>query len=397
MEFTPSSVTVSLLSPDQAALDTELRPHWDAFLALVHPLNRFYASPDWFFHRWRVYRRETFLAVMRDGEQHVIGVCPLDSYPIELRYGVKKWNFGTVSFQASVVMGSEPMLPPETALFDRLVDGVFRGMNRCSCIALDAVPHDSFTWDYFQGQGRLSRNYYAYDPTAELRNWYYIELGKTFDDYLKTLKSRSRSNINNKARRFRKNCGGTIDLERIQTKEGVDRFYEAACLIAERSWRYRTIGRESGHPTLVLESLSDLAQSKLLRAYLLTLNQDPIAYVVGYQYRGVFQSAETAYIEELSPIGPGAFLLYMLLQDLHQYDPPQFLNFGVGEGDYKRGYSNRSSSDSTIYLFRRTLVNRLHCMSHGAFRSGRLLAKRIFRRRAASTVQAEPCQRQDTC
>ncbi len=114
---------------------------------------------------------------------------------------------------------------------------------------------------------------------------------------------------------------------------------------------------------------------------MLTCGGEPLAYVVGYQFQGVYEYAETAYVEDFGSLGPGTFLLYSILQELHKYDAPQFFNFGAGAGDLKRLFANRSSFDSAVLLFRRTPANRMRSMTHGAFRSALLLARRLLKGR----------------
>jgi hypothetical protein len=381
---------LSLLEPEQAMRDAALLGQWELSLSQVNPLNRIYASPEWFFHRWRVYRRDNRVAILRDGEGRVIGICPLDFFPVALHYGVKKWTFRTESFPSAVIMGGEPMLAPEPERYHALFDGLFDELEGYGCITFESTPLDGMAWRTLQGQGGSGRNYYAYDPTGEPRTWYYIELSREFDQYLQSLPSKSRTNIRNKARKFRKNSPGSIECQRVQTEDQVGHFYHSACQIAERSWRHRAFGREFGHPTLILDSLRDLARSGLLRAYLLSCGGEPLAYVVGYQLRGVFEYAESAYVEDRGSLGPGTFLLHSILEDLHQHDAPRLVNFGVGEGDLKRLFANRRSYDAGLHLFRRTAVNRLYTASHGAFRSALRLAKRYLMDRRDRRTPADP-------
>ncbi len=207
-------LVLSLLEPEEAIRDAELRRQWELSLGLVNPLNRIFASPDWFFHRWRVFHRGNRLAILRDGEHRVIGICPLDFYPVTLNYGVRKWIFRTIAFPAAVLMGGEPMLAAEPALYRALFDGLFKELKGCGCITLESSPLESMTWKYFQGPGGRSRNYYTYDPIGERRTWYYIELGQDFDRYLESLPSKSRTNIKNKERKFRKNSPARSHVSR---------------------------------------------------------------------------------------------------------------------------------------------------------------------------------------
>ncbi len=148
------------------------------------------------------------------------------------------------------------------------------------------------------------------------------------------------------------------------------------------------MGERFGHPSLDLDSLKDLARSGMLRAYLLACDSIPLAYVVGYQLQGVYQYAETAFSEEFSDRSPGIALLYMLLEDLHSFDRPDFFNFGTGDGYAKRLFANRTTVDNEVLLVRRTLRNRLRVASHRSFQRTLSLAKRILKSRRSKPQES---------
>ncbi len=389
MDQLPKTIILGLLSPDAAAREVGLRQEWEALLPRVNALNRFYSSPGWFFHRTRAVAHESDrIAVIRNGDARVLGVCPLDSYLVNLTYFVKKRSFGASRFRAALVMGSEFMLTPDQAAHAQVISGLFKALPWCECIALASVPRESFTWQFLEGPGRSSPDYFSYVSDREPRTWRYIELGKTFDEYLNGLKSKSRTNIKAKVRKFLQKSPGKVDCKRVQNEGDVDWFHSDARRVAEQSWRHRSLGERFGHPSLDLDSLKDLARSGMLRAYLLSCDSTPLAYVVGYQLQGVYQYAETAFSEEFSDRSPGIALLYMLLEDLHSFDRPDFFNFGTGDGYAKRLFANRTTVDNEVLLVRRTLRNRLRVASHRSFRGTLWLAKRLLNSRRSKPQES---------
>ena len=265
MDQLPNTVSLSLLSADAAARLDGLRQEWESLLPRVNTLNRLYSSPGWFFHRTRGVAHESDrIAVIRNGDARVLGVCPLDSYLVNLTYFVKKKSFGASRLRAAIVMGSEFMLAPDEATHRQVISGLFKALPWCECIALASVPHESFTWKFLDGPGRSGRDYFSYVSDLEPRTWRYIELGKTFDEYLSGLKSKSRTNIKAKVRKFLQKSDGNVECKRVQNEADVEWFHAAARRVAEQSWRHRAMGERFGHPSLDLESLKDLARSGML-------------------------------------------------------------------------------------------------------------------------------------
>src|SRR5262249_25386017 len=117
----------------------------------------------------------------------------------------------------------------------------------------------------------------------------------------------------------------------------------------------------------------------------------PCSFCITYQYQDVLHVEQTAYSEEFARFSPGSVLFYMMMDDLHQYRRPRVVNYGVGVNPHKRLFTNRSTLDTSAYLFRPTLRNRFNCLGHGLFYAGLKLAKRIMRKQSptASTDDSE--------
>ncbi len=81
-----------------------------------------------------------------------------------------------------------------------------------------------------------------------------------------------------------------------------------------------------------------LAESSMLRCYLLYMREDPVAFIRGYQYEGTYYYEEIGFDKDFRHLEPGTGLNFFVLQDLFSHDKPQRLDFGFGENDYKRKY-----------------------------------------------------------
>ena len=92
-----------------------------------------------------------------------------------------------------------------------------------------------------------------------------------------------------------------------------------------------------------------------------------LPFVIGYQYEDVLQFEQTAYLPEFAVYSPGTVLYYLVMQDLYRHRRPRFVNHGTGVTPHKQLFSNRTSPDACLYLFRPTFRNRIRCFSHRLF------------------------------
>jgi CelD/BcsL family acetyltransferase involved in cellulose biosynthesis len=76
----------------------------------------------------------------------------------------------------------------------------------------------------------------------------------------------------------------------------------------------------------------------------------PVAFEFGTQWQGTYVAEETGYDRALAECSPGTVLLYRYLDDLISRDPPRRLDFGPGDGEYKRLVANRQTLSGGVLL-----------------------------------------------
>jgi CelD/BcsL family acetyltransferase involved in cellulose biosynthesis len=381
MTHAGSDLVLSLLTPEDALADPLLLADWRAKLARVNQANRLYASPEWFENRWRAFPdTEMRLGVLSSRRGELLGVCPLAIKRVSMRYYIARRIFAETRFSAAVVLSGEPLIPRSSALFARLFDGIFEQLPRCECICFEAIPTESLAWEYLRVEGRRSRRYLSYLSRGEVREWRLIDLMGGFDKYLSGMKGKARYKLRKRVRDLQEHGCGRLVCRRVDAIDQVEAFVESASKVKEKSWKHHKLGAWPGiDSALTCPELQGLARAGILRAYTLECGSEPCAYLVGYQYDEVFYSAETGFDETFIQFAPGMVLHYLVLEDLFAHDTPELFNFGIGDMEYKRHFSNRVSHDATMYLFRRTLANRLRHTSHLVFHSGVRLAKRLLK------------------
>src|SRR5262249_30998621 len=157
-------------------------------------------------------------------------------------------------------------------------------------------------WNYLQGAGKTSREYLAYLPQG-VRPWHCLDFQGDFASYLKTISSTARYKIRKHERDLRKR-GGTLDCVRVASEDQVDGFLDPAAQVGQGSWQQRVLGTRVAATLKQQERLRFLAQRGILRSYLLRCGAQPCAFVIGYQFQGVYHHAEIGYDQALAKHTP---------------------------------------------------------------------------------------------
>jgi len=111
------------------------------------------------------------------------------------------------------------------------------------------------------------------------------------------------------------------------------------------------------------------AKKGWLRIYVLYAADTPIVFWIGAVYDGWFYSDCTGYDPHYRDYAPGAFLFVQMIEDFCR-EGLQGIDFGLGDADYKKRFSNESFEEATVYLFapraKGLLLNALHTATSAA-------------------------------
>ena len=114
----------------------------------------------------------------------------------------------------------------------------------------------------------------------------------------------------------------------------------------ERSWHARVGARHV--PSTAF--LTTLAAHGWVRAYVLFVEEKPVASVLGYQYRNTYYYESPAYDSDWQDHSPGTVLLYHTIKNLLEIDPPERFDFGAGYGQYKQVFGTREENRGAIRI-----------------------------------------------
>jgi CelD/BcsL family acetyltransferase involved in cellulose biosynthesis len=373
--------TVSLLTPAEAFSDQGLISRWRELMNLLDPVHSVFASPV----IYEQFCREDALgqnrvAVIRDASGDVVGVCPIVRWRLEMPFTVRRYQFGKFVLEAATILSRQPLVPDDPAVFQLLFEGLLGQLDWCDCIFADSIPIDCPVSRFIYSTSSKRLPFLVYPPRPEPREWIYLEMDDSLDKFLATKQKRTRNTLKRRLKKLTEKGGGSLECTLVEHEDQVDDFYRAAALIAEKSWQFHSFARPEEETALSYASLQQFARIGCLRAYLLSCGGRPCAFVIGYQYEDVLQLEQTAYLPEFALYSPGTVLYYLVMQDLYRHRRPRFVNHGTGVTPHKVLFSNRTSPDACLYLFRPTFRNRIRCWSHRRFYSALKLAERWVRK-----------------
>jgi hypothetical protein len=200
----------------------------------------------------------------------------------------------------------------------------------------------------------LKQNYHilAFGPPY---NHHYLDLPKTFDEYLGTLGATNRYDIRRTRRRLEKNSAGECIVEKYLRVEDIARFVDDACAVSSTTWQYQQQGAGLRDPQVLRDRFEHTARLGWFRGYLLRVHGEPVAFQVGHVLEGVYYAQEIGYDPSWAKKQVGIYLIVAVIEDLISNERVYCYDFGHGGSLYKQRLSSRTSRESSYYLFPRTV------------------------------------------
>jgi len=196
---------------------------------------------------------------------------------------------------------------------------------------------------------------------------HYICLDGSYEDYLAQFSGKTRSTLRRKARKFAEADGGTLDLRCYRTPEEVREFMQLVRPLNESTYQTRLLG--VGLPTdeEAEQEAIRLAEQDALRAFLLFLHGQPVAYLYLPARDETLLYLYLGYAPDHANLSPGTVLQLAALEQLFAEGRFRYFDFTEGSGAHKAKFGTHSIDCCSFILLRPTLANRLLLGSLNAF------------------------------
>jgi hypothetical protein len=376
---------VEVLRPAWEVLQgTELTTDLDYFLTVLR-------------HDPRVTRPHVLLA-HRDGEPHGLVVGRLQDARLRCRLGYRKLYEPPVRTLIVVpggFLGAAADLDP-LPLLDALRRSV--GRREVDAVHLPSVRLGSpLGTALAHGTRRTGRS------VAAPRAHWTMRVPSAFEDFLGSLSSSTRQGVRRYANKLERVHADTLELDRVTTLDGLDRFFGDAAAVARTTYQHGLgVGvREDDELQRALVALG--MERGWFRAHVLSLEGSPAAFWHGYGYRGIFRTMVPGFDPTYGSLNIGTYVLAKLIEDLCADPAIHTLDFGLGDAEYKRRFGDSSWDEQDVVVFSPSFrAQRIHAVRSvllagvgvgrriGERGSAGARVKKAWRRRIATTGNARP-------
>ena len=190
-----------------------------------------------------------------------------------------------------------------------------------------------------------------YGP-AYTRRFIELPAGAQFEDYLRTLGSKSREDVRRTRKNFSVKAGDAVTLVRYTEAERAGELSAALAQISRKTYQYHLLGLGLEDTPEQVAHLCTMAEGGWLRAYILRIGDTPVAFGLGYSDGHTYYGHHVGYDPAISKLQPGIYLHTAVMADLLADGICRF-DFLAGDSLYKQRMSNTSREERHYYLIPR--------------------------------------------
>lgn len=175
--------------------------------------------------------------------------------------------------------------------------------------------------------------------------------GLSYQAFFDDRGSKYRNQLRKKEKVFLGRFGSDFELREYRRPDSVKAFLDAASSINRKTYQFRLFGESVDNDTDSLDAAQRAAHAGRFRSFVLWNGDYPLCFVLGHQrVDGTYEHRQTGYDPEWRDYSPGIYCNILLLQRLYTADRPLLLDFGSGDSDYKRLFSNESLTTANPVL-----------------------------------------------
>ncbi|RLF33910.1 MAG: hypothetical protein DRN08_05085 [Thermoplasmata archaeon] len=193
-------------------------------------------------------------------------------------------------------------------------------------------------------------NFLCRDHSSFKNPHWRLSLPDSFNEFYKRQSKNSRHNIRNIANRMKKTYGENFSIRCFKEKGEIDQAMRDIETIAAKTYQ-RGLGVGFFNTSETRRKWMLAAEHQWYRIFVLYLDGKPCAFLTGYPYNRIFFADTTAYDPDYQYYHPGMFLLMRIIEEFCNEQNIEAIDFGFGDADYKRQYSNQNWQESCVYIF----------------------------------------------
>ncbi len=198
---------------------------------------------------------------------------------------------------------------------------------------------------------------------------YSIDMRGTFQEYLGTLSSKTRSTLKRKVKKFAEAGEGVLDCRLYTSAEEIPEFHRLARTVAVETYQEKLFEGAIPAGEAFCSRMVGLASQDRVRAFLLFLGGEPISYLYLPGDADILEYSYLGYKPSASELSPGTVLLYLALEKLFAEQRFRKFDFSYGQSQTKEVFCTDKSLRADIHYFRKTAKNMVGVLGHAAMDS----------------------------
>ena len=319
--------------------------------------------------------RPHVVLIERPGRTPLLTVARLEERALEAKLGyrvVARPNLCALSVAYSGIVGAETGEDVQE-LLDELCGALRQGEADVLCFSKLATDSPLFEMAMRAAPWFCREHPVGTVPRTEV---------KVPDDLPAFLAARSRNtrdNVKRYGRRLEKAHGDAIAVNSYRDAANLDEAIEAMEAVAAKTYqRALNVGfRDEPRQRALLELA---AHKGYLRAWVLDIDGQPVAFWSGLAYAGTFYIGSPGYDPAFGDLRVGQYLQMRMMEDLCADPDVTRLDYGFGDAQYKRSFGDRTWTEADVLIFRPSL----RALRANAVRTGVAGASRATKRALGS-------------
>ncbi len=196
----------------------------------------------------------------------------------------------------------------------------------------------------------------AYVPMQYAK--YVVDLSLGVDAYWAQFSSKARFNLKRNVKLFAKaSPSGQIHWQTYRSPTEVAEFHGVALPLSRRTYQHKLFQGGLPDDEAFRQRMLATAARDDVRAYILWLDGQPVAYAYMQQEQGFLEWAYMGHDNDHANLSPGTVLLTLAIEALQQEGRFKWLDFGSGEGQHKSVFSSQTLAVADVLLLPPTLRN----------------------------------------
>jgi len=236
-------------------------------------------------------------------------------------------------------------------LLSQLFKPLCKAIGRAGVVFFEGVPRGSPLSELLISRNSPVSDLFHVVPYGPAYQRRLVELpaGAKFEDYLRTLGSKTREDVRRTRRNFGLKAGGAVTLIRYTQPEQAHELAADLAQISRKTYQYHLLGLGLENTTEHVANLREMATNGWLRAYVLKIDNVPVAFGLGYRDSHTYYGHHVGYDPAISKLQPGIYLHTEVIADLLTDGIYRF-DFLPGDSLYKQRMSNVSREERHYYL-----------------------------------------------